>query len=142
MSRFAAALLVISAVITPSLAAQSSPCPTSCAKDGPIFIAIYWKARPGREAEYEDYIRKVATPIDDEAQRAGAFEELRTYVPDAPNGEWTHLRVFRLKGQAQFDAFSTAMDEAGKRIYPDASKRPKSDDLRDMVKRETWRAFK
>ena len=52
------------------------------------------------------------------------------------------LRVFRLKDQAQFDAFAAAMDAAGKRVYPDPSKRPKSDELRDLVKRETWRGFR
>ena len=62
-------------------------------------------------------------------------------MPEKPNGEWTHLRVFRLRDQAQFDAFATLMDEAGKRLYPDPTKKPKSDELRDLVKRETWRAF-
>ncbi len=107
----------------------------------PTFIAIYWKARPGKEAEYEEYIRRVAKPIDDEAERAGAFEELRTYVPAERNGPWTHLRVFRLRDQAQVDAFSAAMDAAGTRLYPDPTKRPKADDLRDLVKREMWRGF-
>ena len=142
MYHWLAAFFLASAVAGPALTAQTPPCPAPCAKAGPIFIAFYWKARPGKEAEYEEYIRRVAKPIDDEAQRAGAFEELRTYVPETPNGEWTHLRVFRLKDQAQFDGFSAAMDEAGKRIYPDAAKRPKADDLRDMIKRETWREFR
>ena len=135
MKRWFIALCLAAGVLAPPLAAQALP-------DGPIFIAIYWKARPGREVEYDEYIRRVAAPIDDDAQRAGAFEELRTYVPETPNGEWTHLRVFRLKDPAQFDAFAAAMDAAGKRLYPDATKRPKADDLRDMVRRETWRGFR
>jgi hypothetical protein len=106
-----------------------------------IFIAYFWKARPGREAEYDAYIKNVAMPIDEDARRAGAFEELRSYVPEKPNGEWTHLRVFRLKSQAQYDAFTAAMDAAGKRMWPDAEKRPKADELRDLVRREVWRGF-
>jgi len=114
---------------------------TSATAQEPVFVALYWKAKPGMEAEYEKYIREVAEPIDAEAQKAGAFEELRTYKPDEPNGEWTHLRVFRFKDRAQLDSFSSRMDDAGKRIYPDASKRPKSEHLRDLVKREVWHGF-
>lgn len=142
MTGLFAALILGSTGFAPALRAQAPTCPAPCAQSAPIFIAIYWKARPGKELEYEEYIRRVAEPIDAEAERAGAFEELRTYVPEQPNGEWTHLRVFRLKDQAQFDGFSAAMDAAGKRVYPDPSKRPKSDELRDMVKRETWRGFR
>ncbi len=109
--------------------------------DPAIYIAYFWKARPGREVEYDTYIKNIAMPIDADARRAGAFEELRSYVPDKPNGEWTHLRVFRLTSQAQYDAFTAAMDAAGKRIWPDAEKRPKADDLRDLVRREVWKSF-
>lgn len=136
------ALLLASVVWVSTLGGQEPPCPPSCPTDSSLFVAIYWKARPGREPEYEEYIRKVAEPIDQEAHRAGAFEELRTYLPETPNGEWTHLRVFRFKDRAQLDAFSARMDDAGKRIYPDPTKRPKADDLRDLVKRETWRGFR
>ncbi len=141
MTPLVAALVLASTALVPALRAQAPICPAPCAQSAPIFLAIYWKARPGKELEYEEYIRRVAEPIDAEAERAGAFEELLTYVPDQPNGEWTHLRVFRFKDQAQFDGFSAAMDAAGKRVYPDASRRPKSDELRDLVKRETWRGF-
>lgn len=130
MIRFAPALLIAATVLAVPLAAQE-----------PVFVALYWKARPGMEAAYEKYIREVAEPIDAEAQKAGAFEELRTYKPEQPNGEWTHLRVFRFKDKAQLDAFSPKMDEAGKRLYPDPSKRPQSEHLRDLVKREIWHGF-
>lgn len=133
-------LLAAVLVALPLSAAPPAP-PAPDAVDGPIYIALYWKARPGKEAAYERYIREVAKPIDDEAERAGAFEELRTYLPETPNGEWTHLRVFRLKDQAQLDAFSARMDDAGKRIYPDPATRPGSADLRDLVRREIWRSF-
>ena len=142
MTRLFAAVILTSAGFAPALRAQAPACPAPCAQNAPIFIAFYWKARLGKELEYQEYIRRVAEPIDAEAEHAGGFEELRTYLPDQPNGEWTHLRVFRLKDQAQFDAFSAAMDAAGKRAYPDPSKRPKADELRDLVKRETWRGFR
>ena len=134
MSRLRFATLAIALCIAvPALAVEPD--------DPPIYVAYYWNARPGREAAYEEYIRTVALPIDDEARRSGAFEELRTYVPDAPNGTWTHLRVFRVRNQAQLEAFGAAMDAAGKRLWPDAEKRPKADDLRDLVKREVWKSF-
>lgn len=129
----------ISAVV--ALLGGSPPYEDALAPAPPIYLAIYWKARAGREAEYEEYIRKVAEPIDGEAQRSGAFEELRTYTLDQPNGEWTHLRVFRFKDQAQYEAFAGLMEAAGKRVFPDPSMRPKADDLRDLVRREVWRQF-
>ena len=49
------------------------------------FVAFYWRAKPGRLDEYNDYIRRVAVPIDEDARRHGVFEELRTVVP-APDG--------------------------------------------------------
>ncbi|MBX3148502.1 MAG: hypothetical protein KF785_17180 [Gemmatimonadales bacterium] len=127
---------LIAAVLT---AATLSATPTAAQQ--PLFVALYWKAKPGMEAAYEKYIREVAEPIDAEAERDGAFDELRTYKPDTPNGEWTHLRVFRFKDRAQFDSFSAKMDEAGKRVYPDPATRPKSEHLRDLVKREVWHGF-
>jgi hypothetical protein len=141
MKRLAFLLLLGSPFSALGLRAQSAPCTGACIGDGSIYLAFYWKARAGKETEYEEYIRRVAKPIDDEAERAGAFVELRTYVPEKPNGEWTHLRVFRFKDQAQLDVFSAAMDDAGKRLFPDPSKKPKADELRDLVKRETWHGF-
>lgn len=142
MPRRAVTVLVATVVWASSLVGQEPPCPPSCPNETSLFVAIYWKARLGRESEYEGYIRKVAEPIDQEAHRTGAFEELRTYLPETSNGEWTHLRVFRFKDRTQLDAFSARMEDAGKRIYPDPATRPKADDLRDMVKRETWRGFR
>lgn len=141
MLRWLAASGFAAALAAAPLPAPGAAGPAPCVQDAPLYLAIYWKARPGREAEYEEYIRRVAEPIDEEARRAGAFEELRTYTPVTPNGEWTHLRVFRFRDQTQLDGFSAAMDEAGRRIYPDASRRPRADDLRDLVKREVWREF-
>lgn len=80
------------------------------------------------------------------ARKAGLFEELRTYTPafvtGAPGADWTHMRVFKLKGFAALDAFSAGMDTATRRVFPDDSKRPRSDELRDLVRQEVWRDFR
>jgi len=137
----ALALLAASPALAAVPAGATLPESAAVREGEAIYIAYFWKARPGREADYDTYIKNIAMPIDADARRAGAFEELRSYVPEKPNGEWTHLRVFRLKNQAQYDAFTAAMDAAGKRIWPDGEKRPKADDLRDLVRREVWKSF-
>src|SRR5438876_4159425 len=70
------------------------------------FVAFYWRAKPGRLDAYNDYIRNVAVPIDEDARRHGVFEELRTVMP-APvtTTDWTHLRVFRVRNFAAAEAF-------------------------------------
>lgn len=117
--------------------------------DSSIYVVYFWRARPGKTAEYADYIRTVATPIDEEARRAGVFEELTTYTPaimtGAPGADWTHMRVFRLKNFAALDGFSTGLDEAGKRVFPDPQVRQQhaalAAGLRDLVRQEIWRRF-
>jgi hypothetical protein len=116
------------------------------ANAAPVYLVYYWRARPGKAAEYADYIRKVAEPIDEEARKAGVFEELRTYTPafltGAPGADWTHMRVFRLNAFAALDSFSAGMDAATRRVFPDDSKRPRADELRDLVRQEVWRDFR
>lgn len=120
-----------------ALAMQSEPA---------AFVAYYWRARPGRVAEYNDYITKVAVPIDEQARAAGAFEEVRTVMPTpAPDGtlpDWTHLRIFRLKNAAAVDRLSAALDAATLRVVPDEAQRKansaRSAELRDLVRREVW----
>lgn len=116
------------------------------AADSPIYVAYYWRARPGRAAEYSAYIRNVAEPIDEEARKAGVFEELRTFTPalvtGAPGADWTHLRVFKLKSWAALDAFSAGMDAATRKVFPDDARRPRADELRDLVRQEVWRDFR
>lgn len=111
-----------------------------------IYLVYYWRARPAKAAEYAAYIRNVAEPIDEEARKAGVFEELRTYTPafvtGAPGADWTHMRVFKLKGFAALDAFSAGMDAATRRVFPDDSKRPRADELRDLQRQEVWRDFR
>jgi hypothetical protein len=108
-----------------------------------VFVAYYWKARPGRIDAYQEYIRTVAAPIDEDARRAGAFEEVRTVMPAAGvTTEWTHLRIFRLRDQAAADALGAALDAATVRVVPDEAQRKansaRAADLRDLVRREVW----
>jgi hypothetical protein len=116
----------------------------------PVYLVYYWRARPGKTGEYSDYVRKVAEPIDEDARKAGVFEEVHTYTPaivsGAPGADWTHMRVFRLKGYAALDAFPQGMDEATRRAIPDAAKRAensrRSSELRDLVRQEIWYDFR
>jgi hypothetical protein len=67
------------------------------AGSGKVFVAYYWRAKPGQVDAYNDYIRKVAEPIDEDARRAGVFEEVTTVTPaSGATPDWTHLRIFRL----------------------------------------------
>ena len=112
----------------------------------PIYLVYYWRARPGKLADYAAYIRNVAEPIDEEARKAGVFAEVRTYTPavatGAPGADWTQMRVFKLASFAALDAFSARMDAATRKLYPDDRTRPRSDDLRDLVRQEIWRDFR
>jgi hypothetical protein len=87
------ALVLVVATFLPLSAAQA-PSGTRAA----VFVAYYWRARPDKAAEYSDYIKNVAEKIDEDARKAGVFEEVRTVTP-APGvtTDWTHLRIFRLK---------------------------------------------
>jgi hypothetical protein len=110
---------------------------------GPVFVAYYWRAKPGQIEAYSAYIKSVAEPIDESARRAGVFEEVRTVTP-APGttADWTHLRIFRVKNAAAAEALGDALDAATVRIVPDEAKRKanseRSAGLRDFVKREVW----
>jgi len=111
--------------------------------DAPAFVAFYWRAKPGKLAEYNDYITKVAVPIDEDARRHGVFEEIRTVMPAAgTTTDWTHLRIFRVKSLAAVDAFQAGMDAATARSVPDEAQRKanseRSATLRDAVRREVW----
>ena len=131
--------LVLAALLAPlDLLAQ----PPAVA-DTPVFVAYYWRAKPGKAAEYEDYIKNTAEAIDESARRAGVFEEVRTVTP-APGTvtDWTHLRIFRLKNAAAEQALGAGLDAATLRVVPDEAKRKanseRSAGLRDLVRREVW----
>jgi hypothetical protein len=123
---------------------------TARADDAAAFVAYYWKARPGRLQEYNDYINKVAVPIDEDARRAGVFEEVRTVTPtpaaDGTLPDWTHLRIFRLKNLAAVEKLSAGLDAATLRVVPDEGQRKansaRSAELRDLVRREVWTELK
>jgi hypothetical protein len=110
---------------------------------GAVFVAYYWRARPGQLNAYSEYIRTVAEPIDEDGRKAGLFEEVRTVVP-APGvtTDWTHLRIFRLKSAAAAEALAAGLDAATARVVPDEATRKanseRSAGLRDFVRREVW----
>jgi hypothetical protein len=134
------ALCVIAAVAVPALASAGQS-PSSA--DTAVFVAYYWRARPGKIDEYNAYIKNVAEAIDESARRAGVFEEVRTVTP-APGtaADWTHLRIFRLKNAAAEQALAAGLDAATLRVVPDEATRKanseRSAGLRDLVRREVW----
>ena len=113
------------------------------ASTGAAFVAYYWRAKPGQLDAYNAYIKTVAEPIDEDARRAGVFEEVRTVTP-APGvtTDWTHLRIFRLKNMAAAEALAAGLDAATARVVPaEAQRRANSEraaGLRDLVRREVW----
>jgi hypothetical protein len=134
------ALSVVAALAVPALASAGQS-PSSA--DTAVFVAYYWRARPGKIDEYNAYIKNVAEAIDESARRAGVFEEVRTVTP-APGtaADWTHLRIFRLKNAAAEQALAAGLDAATLRIVPDEATRKanseRSAGLRDLVRREVW----
>lgn len=119
-------------------------------KNGAAFVAYYWRARPGKAAEYNDYILHTAEAIDEDARRAGVFEEVRTVTPgtapDMPAPDWTHLRIFRLKDLTAVAQLGPGLDAATLRVVPDEAQRKansaRSAGLRDLVRREVWTELK
>ena len=108
------------------------------AVDSPTLAQVYfWRARPGMVAEYNRYIREVAEPIDREAQRAGAFVSVTTYLANDTTVPWTHMRVFLLRDSAQLRGLSAALSAAGARLEPDSIRRRRQGEyaatLRDRV---------
>jgi hypothetical protein len=90
---------------------------------GTLARVLYWRAKPGKFAEYTRYVRDVAEPIDHEAQRHGAFLSVTTYVARDTTGPWTHMRIFVLRDSAQLAGLSAALDAAGVVLEPDSTKR-------------------
>ncbi|MCU1384104.1 MAG: hypothetical protein JWL71_2801 [Acidobacteria bacterium] len=132
-------ILLLAALFAP-FEAWAQP---AAAADTPVFVAYYWRARPGKVQEYSDYIKNTAEAIDESARHAGVFEEVRTVTP-APGTatDWTHLRIFRLKNAAAEQALAAGLDAATLRVVPDEATRKANSDrsagLRDLVRREVW----
>jgi hypothetical protein len=133
--------MVIAGLLVTGMAGDASFQPSS--SEPAAFVAFYWRAKPGRLDAYNEYIRSVAVPIDEDARRHGVFEELRTVVPTAgTTTDWTHLRIFRVKNLAATETFQAGMDAATARVVPDEAQRKANTDrsagLRDAVRREVW----
>jgi hypothetical protein len=138
VTRAALVAILLALMCVPSTRAQQPPSSRSA-----VFVAYYWRARPGMVDAYNTYIKTVAEPIDEDARRAGVFEEVRTVTPAAgTTTDWTHLRIFRLKDAAAADALGAGLDAATARVVPDEAKRKanseRSAGLRDLVRREVW----
>ncbi len=123
-----------------------------CAQaEGPVYVAYFWRAKPGMAAGYEDYIKGTAEKIDEDARKAGVFEEVVTVTPtqmgtSAAITDWTHLRIFKLKDRAAAEALGKGLDAATLRMVPDENQRKRNSDrsagLRDFVRQEIWTALK
>ena len=119
--------------------------------DGPVYVAYFWRAKPGMADQYSDYIKGTAEKIDENARQAGVFEEVVTLTPSqlgtsTPITEWTHLRIFKLKNRAAAEALGKGLDEATIRVVPDENQRKRNSErsatLRDFVRQEVWTALK
>jgi hypothetical protein len=139
MRAIAFALLALSLLSPLEPAAAQAP----ASSRGAVFVAYYWRAKPGQLEAYNQYIKTVAEPIDEDARKAGVFEEVRTVNP-APGttADWTHLRIFRLKDAAAEKALAAGLDAATARVVPSEAQRKanseRSAGLRDLVRREVW----
>jgi hypothetical protein len=130
---------------------------TACASDlyaqadGPVYVAYFWRAKPGMADQYNDYIKNTAEKIDEDARQAGVFEEVVTVTPSqmgtsAAIADWTHLRIFKLRNRAAAEALGKGLDAATMRVVPDENQRKKNSErsatLRDFVRQEIWTALR
>jgi len=130
-----AALVACSA--SPPSTTPSRTAGASSAAPGAIARVYFWRAKPGKLAEYNRYVRDIAAPIDEEARRRGAFVSVTTYVARDTTLPWTHMRVFVLRDSAQLAGLSAALATAGAAMEPDSVKRRQQSEysatLRDAV---------
>lgn len=124
---------------------------THAQSDGPVYVAYFWRAKPGMVDQYNDYIKNTAEKIDEDARKAGVFEEVVTVTPSqigtsAAITEWTHLRIFKVRNRAAAEALGKGLDEATIRVVPDENQRKRNSErsatLRDFVRQEIWTALK
>jgi len=117
----------------------------------PVYVAYFWRAKPGQSDAYNDYIKGTAEKIDEDARKAGVFEEVVTVTPSqmgtsATIADWTHLRIFKLKSRAAAEALGKGLDEATIRVVPDEAQRKRNSErsatLRDFVRQEIWTALR
>ncbi len=111
-----------------------------------LAVIYYWKAKPGKLAEYNRYIKEVAEPIDEEARRQGAFISITTFVSQKQDSSWTHMRIFVLRDSMQLKSLAQALNDAAARLEPDETKRKARAEyaatLRDFVSSEVVKALK
>lgn len=135
--------LVLALVATADLRAQSA--------ESPVYVVYFWRAKPGMVDQYNDYIKNTAERIDEDARKAGVFEEVVTVTPSqigtsATIADWTHLRIFKLKNRAAAEGLSKGLDAATARVVPDENQRKRNSErsatLRDFVRQEIWTALR
>lgn len=119
--------------------------------DGPVYVAYFWRAKPGMADAYTAYIKGTAEKIDESARQAGVFEEVVTVTPSqmgtsAAIADWTHLRIFKLNNRSAAEALGKGLDAATIRVVPDEAQRKanseRSASLRDFVRQEIWTALR
>jgi len=137
--------LVLALVCAADLRAQAP------AADGPVYVAYYWRAKPGQIAAYNEYIQTTAEKIDEDARKTGVFEEVVTVTPSQMGtseaiADWTHLRIFKLRNRAAAEALGKGLDAATIRMVPDEAQRKRNAErsatLRDFVRQEFWTALR
>lgn len=129
--------LALAAVSGSGCARTTHPSGAAARDEATIAQVYFWRAKPGMADAYERYIREFAEPIDLEAQRAGAFLDVKTYAASDSTLPWTHMRVFLLRDSTQLRGLSAALTAAGEKLHPDSVARRKrgeySASLRDRV---------
>lgn len=139
------ALALLAGTLATTVAAQAP------SGDGPVYVAYFWRAKPGQVDAYNAYIKGTAEKIDESARQAGVFEEVVTVTPSqmgtsAAIADWTHLRIFKLKNRAAAEALGKGLDAATIRVVPDEAQRKanseRSAGLRDFVRQEVWTALR
>lgn len=113
-------LLALPACAPARVSQETSPAAGPAATIARVY---YWRAKPGKLADYNRYVRDVAEPIDRDAQRRGAFISVTTYVVRDTLSPWTHMRVFLLRDSTQLAALADALAGAGERLEPDSARR-------------------
>jgi hypothetical protein len=113
-------LLALAACTAAKVSPEASPAAGPAATLARVY---FWRAKPGKLADYNRYVRDVAEPIDMDAQRRGAFISVTTYVARDTLSPWTHMRVFLLRDSTQLAALADALARAGERLEPDSARR-------------------
>ena len=130
-------IVLVAAVASISCAAPRRTSPEPAVSEATLAQIYFWRAKPGKLDEYTRYVRDVAAPIDHEAQQAGAFLSVTTYLATDSTLPWTHMRVFLLRDSAQLRGLSDALTAAGIRLQPDSIRRRQQSEysatLRDRV---------